>query len=89
MSKKSRISVVGYPDVLDTLKNEQKVHVLLGNGFSRACREDIFAYGSLFERAKSCRARGFLADRPRFRVLDFRPVVALLLAANSANRHEQ
>lgn len=26
-------------------------HLLLGNGFSRACRNDIFAYDSLFERA--------------------------------------
>jgi hypothetical protein len=28
-----------------------KVHALLGNGFSRACRDDIFAYGALFDRA--------------------------------------
>jgi hypothetical protein len=26
-------------------------HVLLGNGFSRACRDDIFAYDALFDRA--------------------------------------
>lgn len=26
-------------------------HLLLGNGFSRACREDIFAYNALFDRA--------------------------------------
>lgn len=26
-------------------------HVLLGNGFSRACRNDIFAYDALFDRA--------------------------------------
>jgi len=26
-------------------------HVLLGNGFSRACRNDIFAYDALFKRA--------------------------------------
>ena len=28
-----------------------KPHVLLGNGFSRACRDDIFAYSALFDRA--------------------------------------
>lgn len=28
-----------------------KIHALLGNGFSRACRDDIFAYGALFDRA--------------------------------------
>ncbi len=30
---------------------EGKKHLLLGNGFSRACREDIFAYDALFQRA--------------------------------------
>lgn len=29
----------------------KRPHVLLGNGFSRACRNDIFAYDALFERA--------------------------------------
>ena len=29
----------------------KKPHVLLGNGFSRACRDDIFAYDALFNRA--------------------------------------
>src|SRR5689334_15077124 len=28
-----------------------KKHLLLGNGFSRACRGDIFSYDSLFESA--------------------------------------
>lgn len=28
-----------------------KRRLLLGNGFSRACRDDIFAYGALFDRA--------------------------------------
>ena len=40
----------------------KKPHLLLGNGFSRACRNDIFAYGALFDRAdfKKCskEARG-------------------------------
>src|SRR5689334_13277601 len=26
-------------------------HVLLGNGFSRACRDNIFSYGALFDQA--------------------------------------
>ncbi|HKW88790.1 MAG TPA: DUF4917 family protein [Candidatus Acidoferrales bacterium] len=30
---------------------EGNAHVLLGNGFSRACRDDIFAYNALFQRA--------------------------------------
>ena len=27
-------------------------HILLGNGFSRACRDDLFAYDALFDRAR-------------------------------------
>ncbi len=29
----------------------KKPHLLLGNGFSRACKDNIFAYGALFDRA--------------------------------------
>ena len=29
-----------------------KPHLLLGNGFSRACRNDLFAYDALYEKAK-------------------------------------
>lgn len=32
-------------------KADKKRHVLLGNGFSIACRDDIFTYGALFDRA--------------------------------------
>ena len=45
------------PVLLDFTEALQKAdatkprHVLLGNGFSRACRNDIFAYEALFSRA--------------------------------------
>jgi hypothetical protein len=29
----------------------EPTHALLGNGFSRACQDDIFSYGALFDRA--------------------------------------
>src|SRR3989442_15306497 len=32
-------------------KKLRPVHVLLGNGFSRAWKDNIFAYGALFDRA--------------------------------------
>jgi len=38
---------------------ESNKHVLLGNGFSRACRNEIFAYGRLFERADFSRLSPF------------------------------
>lgn len=31
---------------------ERKRHILLGNGFSRACRNDLFAYDALYARAE-------------------------------------
>jgi Domain of unknown function (DUF4917) len=35
----------------DLTTEDGRRHLLLGNGFSRACRNDIFAYDALFERA--------------------------------------
>lgn len=32
-------------------EGDKKPHLLLGNGFSRACKDDIFAYAALFDRA--------------------------------------
>jgi len=43
--------MLSFEDALDRASGESKQHVLLGNGFSRACRDDIFAYGNLFNRA--------------------------------------
>lgn len=32
-------------------KSNGKKRLLIGNGFSQACRKNIFSYGSLFEKA--------------------------------------
>ncbi|MCP5122904.1 MAG: DUF4917 family protein [Pseudomonadales bacterium] len=61
----------------------QKPNVLLGNGFSQACRPDIFAYGALFDRANF----GALSDHARgaFDVLgttDFEIVMEALKSAS-------
>lgn len=40
-----------FEQALDRATDQGKKHILLGNGFSRACRNDIFAYDRLFERA--------------------------------------
>jgi len=39
-----------FSKALDEAKGKKKL--LLGNGFSQACRKDIFSYGSLFDKAK-------------------------------------
>lgn len=45
------IELLSFETCITTAKDSGLVHALLGNGFSRACRDDIFAYGALFERA--------------------------------------
>ncbi|MEW9807209.1 DUF4917 family protein [Mesorhizobium marinum] len=46
------IEILDFAEAIAKAKNYGKKHLLLGNGFSIACRPDIFAYGSLFEEAK-------------------------------------
>ena len=48
--------LVSFDRAMRRIEGLKKPHLLLGNGFSRACRDDIFAYGALFDRAdfKKC-----------------------------------
>ena len=66
---------------------DQKVHALLGNGFSRACRNDIFAYDALFDRADfgnlSVHARAAFAT---LRTTDFEAVMTALRHASDLVR---
>ena len=41
--------ILSYPDVL--AETDKRRHLLLGNGFSIACRPDLFRYDKLFDRA--------------------------------------
>src|SRR5216684_4104162 len=43
--------ILNFADALQRAEDNQRKHVVLGNGFSRACRNDIFAYEALFDRA--------------------------------------
>lgn len=43
--------IVTFQEALEVTSGESRRHLLLGNGFSRACRDDIFAYNALFEQA--------------------------------------
>ena len=40
-----------FASALEQVPADTLPHLLLGNGFSRACRDDIFNYGALFDRA--------------------------------------
>jgi len=43
--------LISFKKALEISSGESKRHVLLGNGFSIACRQNIFRYDSLFEQA--------------------------------------
>src|SRR5690349_8128643 len=62
------MALLTFQEAADQAAIYKKCHALLGNGFSIACRRDIFAYGALFERADFTDA-GPLA-RVAFQALD-------------------
>lgn len=45
------VDLLSFDEAIEDSTNYSKRHLLLGNGFSIACRPDIFHYGSLFSRA--------------------------------------
>lgn len=45
------MKLMSFVDALQSSPDPAKRHLLLGNGFSIACKPDIFPYGKLFERA--------------------------------------
>jgi hypothetical protein len=60
-----------------------KKHLLLGNGFSRACRDNIFAYGKLFDQADFSKLSPFA--KQAFQILgstDFEIVIDAFLSAS-------
>ncbi len=45
------LKLLTFEEALEASSTYNKRHLLIGNGFSIACRPDIFLYGKLFERA--------------------------------------
>ena len=73
-----------FQEALRESEKYNKRHVLLGNGFSIACRPDIFVYGRLFERADFSSLS--VAARNSFEALntqDFEQVIKALKDASS------
>jgi hypothetical protein len=76
-----------FTTVLKKVKEGSKLHALLGYGFSRACRDDIFGYGALFDRADFASLSQFA--REAFNVLgttDFEVVMRALRDASTLAR---
>lgn len=69
-----------FSDVINKISSKEHKHVLLGNGYSQACRSDIFSYGSLLENADFSQLSK--TSKNAFEVLgttDFEVVIKLLM----------
>lgn len=81
------MKLLSFTDAMKIAHQEKHVHALLGNGFSRACRNEIFAYDALFNRADfkklspSCR-QAFEA----LKTTDFEVVIRALKQASALAR---
>ena len=64
----------------------EKPHLLLGNGFSRACRDDLFAYDALFERARKKLPSRVLHAFEALNTTDFESVMRALKQTESLVR---
>ena len=72
------IRLLDFEQALDLANSYGKRHLLLGNGFSIACKPDIFAYGSLFEEAKKTMSPELAAIFAAMGTQDFEEVIRAL-----------
>lgn len=72
------IKLLDFQEALEKADAYGKKHLLLGNGFSIACKPDIFAYGSLFEEAKKTMSKELAAIFAAMGTQDFEEVIRAL-----------
>lgn len=72
------IKLLTFDQALKKAEAYGKKHLLLGNGFSIACKKDIFAYGSLFENAKKQMSPELAAIFAKMGTQDFEEVIRAL-----------
>src|SRR5437660_12398533 len=70
--------LISFDKALKAAEQYSKKHLLLGNGFSIACKPDIFAYGSLFEEAKKTMSKELAAIFAAMGTQDFEEVIRAL-----------
>lgn len=71
-------TILTFDDAIKHSARFKKRHLLLGNGFSIACRPEIFTYGSLFEQADFSSAPRLPAVFKAVGVTDFEHVIKML-----------
>jgi len=69
---------ISFVEALKLAQQYSKRHLLLGNGFSIACKPNIFAYSSLFEEAKKSMSAELAALFSALGIQDFEIVVRAL-----------
>jgi len=79
-----RNAMLSFEEALKESQAYSRRHALLGNGFSIACRPDIFVYGRLFERADFSRLSGYA--RRTFDVLETQDFERVIKALRDASR---
>ncbi|MBY5703218.1 DUF4917 family protein [Rhizobium leguminosarum] len=72
------VKLLDFGQALKKADGYGKRHLLLGNGFSIACKPDIFAYGSLFEEAKKTMSKELAAIFAAMGTQDFEEVIRAL-----------
>jgi len=70
--------LVSFDQALKVAEQYGKKHLLLGNGFSIACKPNIFAYGSLFEEAKKTMTPELIGVFEAMGTQDFEEVIRAL-----------
>ena len=70
--------ILTFDDAIEHSARFKKRHLLLGNGFSIACRPQIFTYGSLFEQANFSSAPRLPAVFEAVGTTDFEHVIKML-----------
>jgi hypothetical protein len=77
----SSLSLLTFEQAVADSKHFSKRHLLLGNGFSIACRADIFHYGSLYDQADFTGVPELEAVFAALATKDFEAVVRTLESA--------
>lgn len=77
------LALLTFEEALKKAEAYGKKHLLLGNGFSIACKPDIFTYGSLFEEAKKTMSSELAGIFASMGTQDFEEVIRALQNAAS------
>lgn len=81
MPENNILSLLTFEQAIADSEQFSKRHLLLGNGFSIACREDIFHYGSLYDQADFSRTPEVEAVFTALVTKDFEAVIHTLESA--------